>query len=170
MKGWLLDTNVVSELRRPRPNTAVVTFIASQPVELLFLSDMTLAEIRFGIDRLDDASRRADLTLWLDRTLRPLFAGRTATIGEDALYRWKLLNAAGQKRGHTFSQPDLFIAAMAVVEDLVVVSHDVSEFVAAGVAVFDPWTGTLHAGGRAIRYDDAAVTIETVTADARNRR
>ena len=59
MKGWLLDTNVVSELRRPRPDRNVLAFVAAQSLERLFISVVTLAEIRFGIDRLSDPAIRA---------------------------------------------------------------------------------------------------------------
>ena len=145
MRGWLLDTNVVSELRRPRPDPKVTEFVASQPGELLFTTDVTFGEIRFGIEQLEDAGRRSDVHLWLDRTLRPLFAGRVLAITEDVIVRWKTMVTEGQKRGHTFGQPDLFIAAIAALEDLVVVSRDTDEFVVAGVPVFDPWTSILHA-------------------------
>ena len=84
-----------------------------------------------------------------DRTLRPLFAGRVLAITEDVIVRWKAMVVEGQKRGHTFGQPDLFIAAIAALEDLVVVTRDTAEFVAAGVATFDPWAGILHAQGQA---------------------
>lgn len=169
MRGWLLDTNVISELRKPKANDNVRAFVAAQPGDVLFLSDITIAEIRFGIEQLDDPSRRADLNLWLDRTLRPVFEGRILSIGEDAILRWKMLHVAGQKRGHTFSQPDLFIAALAVVEDLVVVSRDTSEFVAAGVPVFDPWLLTLHSGGKQLPLE-APVTLEVLAAASRRRK
>lgn len=65
MTRWLLDTNVVSELRRPRPQPRVVAFVAAQPLDHLFLSVVTLAEIRFGIESLADAGRRAELNDWL---------------------------------------------------------------------------------------------------------
>jgi toxin FitB len=147
VRGWLLDTNVVSELRKPRPDSKVIHFIAAQPGETLFLTDITLAEIAYGIDQLGDAARRTDLRLWLDRNLRPLFAGRILSITEDVIVRWKTMVVEGQKRGHTFGQPDLFIAAIAALQDLVVVSRDVSEFVEAGVRVFDPWISMLHING-----------------------
>lgn len=169
MRGWLLDTNVISELRKPKANADVRAFVAEQPGDTLFLSDITIAEIRFGIEQLDDPSRRADLNLWLDRTLRPLFEGRILSIGEDVILRWKMLHVAGQKRGHTFSQPDLFIAALAVVEDLVVVSRDTSEFIAAGVPVFDPWSLMLHGGGKAVPLE-TPVTLDSVSAAARRRK
>jgi len=147
VRGWLLDTNVVSELRKPRPAAVVAEFVAAQSGELLFTTDVTFAEIRFGIEQLQDAGRRAEIHLWLDRTLRPLFAGRVLAITEDVIVRWKAMVVEGQRRGHTFGQPDLFIAAIAALEDLVVVTRDTGEFVAAGVPVFNPWPSVLHAQG-----------------------
>jgi hypothetical protein len=147
VRGWLLDTNVVSELRKPKPEAKVVSFIAAQPGETLFITDVTLAEITYGIEQLSDAARRSDLRLWLERKLRPLFAGRILAITEDVIVRWKTMAVEGQKRGHTFGQPDLFIAAIAALQDLTVVSRDVREFVEAGVRVFDPWASVLHVGG-----------------------
>lgn len=155
MRGWLIDTNVVSELRRARPNQKVRAFVASQPGDVLFTSDVTFAEVRFGIEQMTDAARRADLVHWLDRTLRPLFDGRVLPVTEDALLRWRLMLEAGRKKGHTFSEPDLLIAALAVLADLIVVSRDTSEFIAAGVPVFDPWVWTLHAGDRTLAVADA---------------
>jgi predicted nucleic acid-binding protein len=148
VRGWLLDTNIVSELRKPRPDSKVGSFVGAQPGEILFITEITLAEIAYGIEQLGDAARRADLHLWLERTLRPLFAGRILAITEAVLVRWKTLVVAGQKRGHTFGQPDLFIAAIAGLQDLVVVSRDISEFVESGTAVFDPWRSVLHANGK----------------------
>jgi toxin FitB len=147
VRGWLLDINVLSELRKPKPDRRVTQFVAAQPGELLFISEITFGESRYGIEKLDDSGRRADIRLWLDRELRPLFAGRTLAITEDVIVRWKTMLAEGQRRGHTFGQPDLFIAAMAALEDLVVVTRDVAEFVAAGVPVFEPWSFTLHVRG-----------------------
>ena len=123
MRGWLLDTNIVSELRRPKPAAAVAEFVSTQPGELLFTTEGTFGEIRFGIEQLEDAGRRADIRLWLDRTLRPLFGNRVLAITEDVIVRWKAMVVEGQKRGHTFGQPDLFIAAIAALEDLVVVKE-----------------------------------------------
>jgi predicted nucleic acid-binding protein len=125
----------------------VAEFVAAQSGELLFTTDITFAEIRFGIEQLQDAGRRAEIRLWLDRTLRPLFAGRVLTITEDVIVRWKAMVVEGQKRGHTFGQPDLFIAAIAALDDLVVVTRDTGEFIVAGVPAFDPWSSILHTQG-----------------------
>ena len=102
MRGWLLDTNVVSELRRPKPAAAVAEFVTAQAGELLFTTEVTFGEIRFGIEQLEDAGRRAEIHQWLDRTLRPLFANRVLAITEDVIVRWKVMVVEGQKRGHTF--------------------------------------------------------------------
>ena len=69
MTGYLVDTNVVSELKRASPSRKVAAFIASQALDQLHLSAVTIAEIRFGIELLTDATRRSDLTLWLDNHL-----------------------------------------------------------------------------------------------------
>lgn len=156
MRGWLLDTNVVSELYKRRPHSRIIDFIDLQPGATLFVSEVTLAEIRYGIEQLGDAPRRADLHRWLERNLRSLFAGRVLTITEHVIVRWKTLVVDGRRRGHTFSQPDLFIAAIAVLEDLVVVSRDITEFVEAAVPVFDPWTGALYFNGRKTTLKEAA--------------
>jgi toxin FitB len=71
--GWLLDTNILSELRRLKPNPKVVGFVASKPLDLLFVSIVTFAEIRFGIERVADAMHRAELNDWLTHKVRPMF-------------------------------------------------------------------------------------------------
>ncbi len=139
MTGWLLDTNVLSEIRRPRPNRKVVAFVAEQPLDLLYVSTVTLAEIRFGIELVKDANRRAELTAWLTNKIRPLFGQRVLDVSEDVLFKWRLLVEEGRKSGHTFSQPDLFIAATALHHGMTVVSRDTREYERAGAPVFNPW-------------------------------
>lgn len=143
MTGWLLDTNILSELRRPKPDRKVVAFVAAQPLGRLFVSAVTFAEIRFGIELLRDANRRADLTDWLTHKLRPLFEQRTLPVSEDVMFKWRLLVEEGRKAGHTFSQPDLLIAATALHHGLTVVSRDITDYQRAGVPVFNPWTDVL---------------------------
>ena len=91
MKGWLLDTNILSELRRRRPEPKVVAFITAQPLDLLYVSIVTLAEIRFGIELVTDASRRAELNDWLAHTVRPPFEQRVLAVTEDIMFRWRVL-------------------------------------------------------------------------------
>jgi len=137
--GWLLDTNVLSELRRPKPSNKVVAFVSAQALELLYVSTVTMAEIRFGIELLDDATRRAELTDWLTHKVRPMFGQRILSVSEDVLFKWRVLVEAGRKAGHTYSQPDLFIAATALHHGLTVVTRDTSEFEHARVPVLNPW-------------------------------
>ena len=143
MTGWLLDTNIISELRRPKPEPKVTTFIRSQPLERLFVSIVTFAEIRFGIELLPDATRRSDLNDWLAHKVRPMFEQRALAISEDVMFKWRLLADEGRKAGHTFSQPDLIIAATAQHHGMTVVSRDAKEYSAARVEVFNPWIDVL---------------------------
>jgi toxin FitB len=140
--GWLLDTNVLSELRRPKPDPKVVGFVASKPLDLLFVSTVTFAEIRFGIERVGDATRRAELNDWLAHKIRPMFEQRALAVTEDVMFKWRLLVADGRKAGHTYSQPDLIIAATALHHGLTVVSRDTSDFKKARVPVVNPWRET----------------------------
>lgn len=143
MTGWLLDTNILSELRRPKPEPKVVEFIASQSLDLLFISVVTLAEIRFGIERVNDALRRAALNDWLTHQVRPMFEDRVLPVSEAVTLRWRLLVEEGRKMNDTFSQPDLIIAATALDFDLTLVSRDTGDLSRTAVAVFNPWADRL---------------------------
>jgi predicted nucleic acid-binding protein len=136
--GWLLDTNILSELRRPKPERKVLAFVAAQPLESLYVSSVTFAEIRFGIELVTDANRRAELNDWLAHKVRPMFEQRVLAITEDIMFKWRLLIEDGRKAGHTFSQPDLMIAATALHHGLTVVSRDVSDYQKAHTPVFNP--------------------------------
>ena len=139
MTGWLLDTNILSELRRPRPEAKVRAFVESQPLDLLYVSEVTLAEIRFGIELLADSGRRSELSAWLTHKVRPMFDQRVLPVSEDIVFTWRVLVEEGRKAGHTFSQPDLIIAATAQHHGLTIVSRDTADYVKARVAVFNPW-------------------------------
>lgn len=139
MTGWLLDTNVLSELRRSRPDKKVVAFVEGQALDRLHVSAVTLAEIRFGIELLADATRRAELNDWLTHKIRPMFEQRILDVSEDVILKWRMLVEAGRKAGHTYSQPDLFIAATAMHHGLTVVTRDTREYERARVPVLNPW-------------------------------
>lgn len=141
MTGWLLDTNILSELRRRRPEPRVVAFVSAEPLDSLYISVVTLAEIRFGIELVADAGRRAELNDWLTHTVRPMFEERVLPITEDIMLKWRLLVEDGRKAGHTFSQPDLIIAATALEHGLTVVSRDTADYERARVPVRNPWGG-----------------------------
>ena len=136
---WLLDTNVISEIRRPKPEPKVLAFIAGCPLSQLYISMVTIVEIRFGIELVDDPIRRAELNVWLKHTVEPMFDQRVLPITEDIMLKWRFLVEDGRKTGHTYSQPDLIIAATALCHGLTVVTRDVSEYDKAGVPVINPW-------------------------------
>lgn len=139
MSGWLLDTNVISELRRRRPDPRVRTFVANQSLEDLFVSTVTFAEIRYGIEMVGDPIRRAELNDWLVHRVRPMFEQRVLEVSEDVMFKWRLLVEEGRKAGHTFSQPDLIIAATALQHGLTVVTRDTGGFELARVPLVNPW-------------------------------
>lgn len=144
MKGWLLDTNIVSELRKPNCYRAVKQWADRQPPQSFYLSTVTLAEIRFGIERANDEAFRQELIQWLDGTLRPWFSDRILAVDEDVILVWRQMVEQGRKQGYTHSQPDLFIAATAALHDLCVVTRNVIDFQKSGVAVFNPFTDVQH--------------------------
>ncbi len=139
MNGWLLDTNVISELRRPRPEPRVVAFVAAQALDQLFISSVTLAEIRFGIEKVTDPLRRAELHDWLTHKVRPMFGQRVLPVSEDVMFKWRLLVEEGRQSGHTFTQPDLIIAATGLLHGLTVVTRDTGDYARSRVVLFNPW-------------------------------
>jgi hypothetical protein len=137
--SWLLDTNVLSELRRPKPNPNVLAFIDRYRLNNFYISVVTLAEIRFGIESVLDSKKKTFLSEWLDRQIRPMFVGRILDIDEDILVRWRLLVEEGRRSGHTFSQPDLLIAATALRHGLTVATRDRGGFNKTGASLMSPW-------------------------------
>lgn len=140
MRGWLLDTNVVSELRKPNCDPRVKAWAEAQPPASLFLSRITIAEIRYGIERLPSADRlRRRLETWLENELRPWFADRLLEADENVFLIWRRLVETGRALGHTFPQPDLFFAATAILHDLVVATRNAADFRHTGAHVLNPW-------------------------------
>ena len=139
MKGWLLDTNVISELRKTDCHPAVKTWADKQPPPSFYLSRITFAEIRFGIDQVSDPVFKNELSYWLENTLRPWFVDRILEVEEDVILIWRNMVECGRKQRHTFSQPDLIFAATASLHDLCVVTRNTDDFEKAGVPVFNPW-------------------------------
>jgi toxin FitB len=163
LKGFLLDTNVLSALRRPAENRRLVEFIAVQPTAYLHVSEVTLAELRFGIEQLTDPGRRADFQVWLDRIVRPMFEDRVHAVTEEVLLRWLLIQRNGRMAGHVFAQQDALIAAVAANQQLVVVSRDETHFVKAGVPTLDPWNCCFYSadGRRAELHNLVSATVLT---------
>lgn len=141
MNGLLIDTNVLSELARPRPSRRVVTFLNEKSLDELYLCDVIIAEIRFGLEMTTDASRRGRFSTWLETFVRPNFAGRILALTEDVFLQWRLMREAGRKDRHTYPEPDLLIAATALHYHLTVITRDVTPFRRVNVPVINPWDG-----------------------------
>jgi len=141
---WLLDTNVVSESIRPRPEPRVVAWLSRQPVEQMAISVVTLAELRDGTSTLTDSARRKRLERWIDSEIIGGFADRTLPLTVEVLTQWLLLARTLSAKGRPRSAPDLLIAATARVHDLIIVSRNYQDFIGTAVSVFDPWTNQSH--------------------------
>jgi predicted nucleic acid-binding protein len=138
--GFLLDTNVVSELMKPRPNRRVVAWVDATAETLMHLSVITIGEVRKGIDLLrDDDPRRAALQSWLDRDVRIRFAGRLLTFDDGVAERWGQLEAVAKKRRLTLPTIDAQLAATALHHGLTFVTRNTADVGSTRVPVFDPW-------------------------------
>lgn len=140
MTAYLLDTNVISETRRQRPNLRVNAWLSSVADESCHISVVSIAELRRGGAMLPEGDARHAITGWLETIERESFAGRILPVTESILVRW--LHVLSDRRAGR--QPavcaDLLIAATAIEHDLV--SNDRRDFVGAGATMFNPWTGT----------------------------
>jgi predicted nucleic acid-binding protein len=139
VSGFLLDTNVISELVKPRPEANVTLWIESTDESLLYLSVLTLGEIRRGIAALPQSRRRATLEAWLDKDLRARFDGRILAIDQEVADRWGLLTAVARNSGIVLAVIDGLLAATALEHNLTLVTRDTGQIPSMGVAVFNPW-------------------------------
>jgi predicted nucleic acid-binding protein len=130
-------------LRRIKPDPKVVRFVATQPLDLLFVGAVNLAEIRFGIERIADPAHRDEQHDWLTHKVRPMFEGRVLAISEDVMFKWRVLVEEGRKTEHTFSQPDLIVAATGLHHGLTIVTRDTGDYARTRVPVFNPWVDPL---------------------------
>ncbi|PPQ34228.1 type II toxin-antitoxin system VapC family toxin [Rhodopila globiformis] len=137
----LLDTNVVSEAMKPEPAAAVRAWLDAQAAETLYLSSVTIADLMFGIGALPNGRRKDKLTAALDGVLE-LFADRILPFDARAARRYAELAVRARAAGRGFPTPDGYIAAIAAAHDFAVASRDTSAFIAAGLAVIDPWGTT----------------------------
>lgn len=139
MSGYLLDTNCISELVRIKPEPGVMTWMEATDETLLYLSVLTLGEIRKGLAGLPQSKQRTHLETWLEVELRARFAGRILPIDAPVADRWGLLAAGAKRAGRTLSIIDGLLAATALHYNLTVVSRNVSDFAHVQVQVLNPW-------------------------------
>jgi toxin FitB len=139
VSGFLLDTNIVSELIKPRPDKKVAAWIETSDEALLFLSVLTIGEIRKGIASHPDPRRRAKLESWLITDLQLRFAGRLLGIDEPIAELWGRLAAQGERAGRPIPVIDGLIAATAQYHDLTFVTRNTADLTATAVSLFNPW-------------------------------
>lgn len=137
----LLDTNVVSEPLRPAPDARVVEWLDAQPLETLFLSAITVAELRAGLAVLPSGRRRTALLDKLETRVLPLFAGRVLPFDLSCTQAYAQMLAKARAVGLGIATADGYIAAIAASMGFAVASRDTSPFKAAGLRVIDPWQG-----------------------------
>ena len=138
--NYLLDTNVVSEWTKPQPDAGVIKWLAEADEDRVFLSAVTLAEVRYGIELLPKGARRDRLSNWLRNELTERFAGRILPIDSSVAEVWGQLLARTQAVGRTLSIMDGFISATAEVHQMTVVTRNVTHFQGLGHPIFNPWT------------------------------
>ena len=136
----LLDTNVVSEPLRPAPDARVIEWIDAQALETLYLSAITVAELRAGVALLPVGKRRSGLQQNLEERVLPLFAGRVLPFDLACTPAYAALMTKARAAGLAIAAADGYIAAIASANGMAVATRDIGPFEAAGAAVIDPWT------------------------------
>jgi predicted nucleic acid-binding protein len=140
MRGFLLDTNCISELIRSHPEPRVMDWMREADENLLYLSVLTLGEIRKGAAILPQSKRRTHLESWLEFDLQVRFSGRILAIDNAVADRWGWLTAEAERKGRPLAAIDGLLAATALHHNLTVVSRNSSDFAHTQVPLLNPWT------------------------------
>lgn len=135
----LVDTNVISEPLQPAPNERVIAWIDSQPIETLYLSAITVAELRFGIAVLPQGRRKSSLSERFEREVLAIFEERVLPFDLGASKSFATLMATARSQGKAIGKADGYIAATAARHGLMVATRDIAPFKAAGLTVINPW-------------------------------
>jgi toxin FitB len=138
---WVVDTNVISELKRPSPNAAILEWYGSVSMESIYTTVVNISEIRAGITALQSVAHAAELSTWLATVIRPFYQGRILEANEGAFVRWHQIRQLMQARQLPNPPVDTLIAAIAIENNACVVTRDVKGFVATGVPLLNPFTG-----------------------------
>jgi len=139
VSGFLLDTNIPSELIRTRPEPRLENWVYAQDEQALYLSVVSIGELRRGFVLLSAIKRRAALEQWFENDLVPRFRGRILPVTYAIADRWGRLDGECQLRGAPLNTADGLIAATALEHDLTVVTRNVKDFAGLGVTLFNPW-------------------------------
>ena len=134
--SYLIDTNVLSELRRSKASPRVVAWVHARPPQSMYLSVLTLGEIRKGVEGVGDAAFRQTLTDWLEVELPNFFIGRLLDIDREVADNWGRVQASA---GRTLPVIDGLLAATALQHDLTLVTRNEEDFQGLGVRILNPW-------------------------------
>lgn len=137
--SYLLDTNVVSEMAHPPIHEGVEKFLNSAEEDNLYLSVVTLAELRYGIERLAAGAKRARLEKWLEGELAPRFENRIFLIDGFAAIEWGKIKARAERLGRPISEMDAWVAATATIHGLTLVTRNVNDFESFSGEIINPW-------------------------------
>ncbi|GLS22627.1 ribonuclease VapC [Labrys miyagiensis] len=135
----LLDTNVLTEVRRVKPDLGVLRWLDELDEDRTVISVISLAEIRRGIVLMDEGRRKADLAAWLAHDLPQRFAGRVLSVNADVVLSWGDLMGQARKKGVGLASLDAFIAATAHAHDLILATRNISDFQDLGLDLINPW-------------------------------
>ncbi len=140
--NYLLDTNVVSEWVKPRPDSNVARWLADAEEDRVWLSVITFAEIRLGVESMAPGPRRDALRSWLQNDLPARFEGRIIGVGLVVAEAWGTIMALAKKAGASLNAMDAFFAGTALARNLTLVTRNTKHFEKLGIAILNPWTGT----------------------------
>jgi predicted nucleic acid-binding protein len=137
--NYLLDTCVLSEFTRRKPNEKVIRWVDGIDEEKLFLSVITIGEIQRGIERLLESHRKTELLDWMNNGLIERFGQRILPLETQTMFLWGSLTARMENSGHRMPLMDSLIVASALQHSLIIVTRNVSDFIPCGAQVINPW-------------------------------
>ena len=123
--SYLLDTNIISETVKTKPNASLINWLEKVPTEDLFVSVLTIGEIRKGVELLSNTKKKSELIVWLENDLRNWFGGRILSVDASAADKWGFILANSSK---SFSAIDALIAATALTQNLKLVTRNTKDF------------------------------------------
>jgi predicted nucleic acid-binding protein len=138
--GYLLDTNAISELTKPRPNNGFLQWLGTVPEYRLYLSVLTIGELVSGVDRLPDSNKKRDLWIWLSGDLVARFGERIVPVDFDAAHLWGRLEGEARAKGTVLPAVDTLLAATALRHGLAIVTRNARDFTNLPIRVENPWT------------------------------
>lgn len=139
--NFLLDTNVLSEVRRPQPDPNVLTWLDQVDEDRVYLSVISIAEIARAVALLESGKRKTELAQWLENDLPIRFGGRVIAVDMPAALVWGQLMAAAKNGGYALSVMDGWIGATAQAKELTLVTRNTKDFENLGIALLNPWLG-----------------------------